>query len=145
MLHHVEDCLLTLYVLVEACSYGLDNPEDLLMSDWNGTILGPPHVSLPDSPSTRQPHWDSFYRLGLHADVIIIECPRKPNLLSQDALRRQLPRYTAHNPVCQHGESALRQPTQRSCGPVATALLGQLETREHHGDHPHRTSKVHGQ
>ncbi|KAL7621841.1 hypothetical protein AAE478_007341 [Parahypoxylon ruwenzoriense] len=27
----------------EACSYGLDNPEDLLMSDWNGTILGPPH------------------------------------------------------------------------------------------------------
>ncbi|KAJ2967278.1 hypothetical protein NUW58_g10493 [Xylaria curta] len=29
----------------EACSYGLDNPEDLLMSDWNGTILGPPHVS----------------------------------------------------------------------------------------------------
>ena len=32
-------------IRVEACSYGLDNPEDLLMSDWNGTILGPPHVS----------------------------------------------------------------------------------------------------
>jgi hypothetical protein len=28
----------------EACSYGLDNGDDLLMSDWNGTILGPPHV-----------------------------------------------------------------------------------------------------
>lgn len=28
----------------EACSYGLDDPEDLLMSNWNGTILGPPHV-----------------------------------------------------------------------------------------------------
>ncbi|KAF2632245.1 UBC-like protein [Macroventuria anomochaeta] len=27
----------------EACSYGLDNGDDLLMSDWNGTILGPPH------------------------------------------------------------------------------------------------------
>lgn len=27
----------------EACSYGLDDPEDLLMSNWNGTILGPPH------------------------------------------------------------------------------------------------------
>lgn len=28
----------------EACSYGLENGDDLLMSDWNGTILGPPHV-----------------------------------------------------------------------------------------------------
>ena len=30
----------------EACSYGLEDPEDLLMSSWNGTILGPPHVSV---------------------------------------------------------------------------------------------------
>lgn len=55
----------------EACSYGLEDGEDLLMSNWNGTILGPPHVSAPattlcsllgdfgqgthapDSPSTR--------------------------------------------------------------------------------------------
>ena len=28
----------------EACSYGLEDSEDLLMSNWNGTILGPPHV-----------------------------------------------------------------------------------------------------
>lgn len=28
----------------EACSYGLEDAEDLLMSNWNGTILGPPHV-----------------------------------------------------------------------------------------------------
>ncbi|KAJ6437831.1 LOW QUALITY PROTEIN: ubiquitin-conjugating enzyme variant MMS2 [Purpureocillium lavendulum] len=27
----------------EACSYGLEDSEDLLMSNWNGTILGPPH------------------------------------------------------------------------------------------------------
>lgn len=25
------------------CSYGLSNPEDHDMSNWNGTILGPPH------------------------------------------------------------------------------------------------------
>jgi ubiquitin-conjugating enzyme E2 variant len=31
----------------EACSYGLEDPEDLLMSKWNGTILGPPHVRAP--------------------------------------------------------------------------------------------------
>ncbi len=28
----------------EACSYGLEDSDDLLMSNWNGTILGPPHV-----------------------------------------------------------------------------------------------------
>lgn len=31
----------------EACSYGLVDGDDLLMSNWNGTILGPPHVRLP--------------------------------------------------------------------------------------------------
>lgn len=30
----------------EACSYGLEDSEDLLMSNWNGTILGPPHVRV---------------------------------------------------------------------------------------------------
>ena len=30
----------------EACSYGLEDGEDLLMSNWNGTILGPPHVRM---------------------------------------------------------------------------------------------------
>jgi ubiquitin-conjugating enzyme E2 variant len=28
----------------------LDEGDDLLMTNWNGTILGPPHVSLPTSP-----------------------------------------------------------------------------------------------
>jgi hypothetical protein len=28
----------------EACSYGLADGEDMMMSNWNGTILGPPHV-----------------------------------------------------------------------------------------------------
>lgn len=28
----------------EACSYGLADGDDLMMSNWNGTILGPPHV-----------------------------------------------------------------------------------------------------
>lgn len=29
---------------IEACSYGLEEGDDMLMSNWNGTILGPPHV-----------------------------------------------------------------------------------------------------
>lgn len=27
------------------CSYGLKDGDDMLMSNWNGTILGPGHVS----------------------------------------------------------------------------------------------------
>ena len=34
-------------VFPEACSYGLSDGDDLLMSNWNGTILGPPHVRPP--------------------------------------------------------------------------------------------------
>jgi ubiquitin-conjugating enzyme E2 variant len=29
---------------LEACSYGLAEGDDMLMANWNGTILGPPHV-----------------------------------------------------------------------------------------------------
>jgi ubiquitin-conjugating enzyme E2 variant len=28
------------------CSYGLADSEDIFMTNWNGTILGPPHVNL---------------------------------------------------------------------------------------------------
>lgn len=34
----------TALTMTEACSYGLADGDDLLMSNWNGTILGPPHV-----------------------------------------------------------------------------------------------------
>ena len=28
-----------------SCSYGLEDGDDILMSNWNGTIIGPGHVS----------------------------------------------------------------------------------------------------
>ncbi|KAL8894192.1 MAG: hypothetical protein Q9192_004536 [Flavoplaca navasiana] len=40
----------------EACSYGLSDGDDLLMSNWNGTILGPPHSA----------HENRIYSLNIH-------------------------------------------------------------------------------
>ena len=46
-----------------SCSYGLADGDDIMMTEWNGTILGPPHV-LPNSLH--------FYILVL--TLIAIEC-----------------------------------------------------------------------
>ncbi|KAF2461056.1 ubiquitin-conjugating enzyme/RWD-like protein [Lineolata rhizophorae] len=40
----------------EACSLGLENGDDTLMSDWNGTILGPPHSA----------HENRIYSVKIH-------------------------------------------------------------------------------
>jgi hypothetical protein len=31
-----------------SCSYGLEDGDDIMMSNWNGTIIGPGHVRLFD-------------------------------------------------------------------------------------------------
>ncbi|KAK3056299.1 E2 ubiquitin-conjugating protein mms2 [Extremus antarcticus] len=49
----------------EACSYGLDEGDDLLMTNWNGTILGPPHSV----------HENRIYSLKIHCGS---EYPDKP-------------------------------------------------------------------
>jgi hypothetical protein len=33
-----------------SCSYGLEDGDDILMSNWNGTIIGPGHVSAQCTP-----------------------------------------------------------------------------------------------
>jgi hypothetical protein len=39
-----------------SCSYGLEDSDDILMSNWNGTIIGPGHVrTLTTSYSSPQP------------------------------------------------------------------------------------------
>ncbi|CAG8595706.1 4671_t:CDS:2, partial [Gigaspora rosea] len=40
------------------CSYGLSNGDDIYMSDWNGTIIGPGHTV----------HENRIYSLKLHCD-----------------------------------------------------------------------------
>jgi len=49
----------------EACSYGLVDGDDLLMSNWNGTILGPPHSV----------HENRIYSLNMHCGP---DYPDKP-------------------------------------------------------------------
>ncbi|CAJ2505722.1 Uu.00g131160.m01.CDS01 [Anthostomella pinea] len=57
----------------EACSYGLDNPEDLLMSDWNGTILGPPHSV----------HENRIYSVRMHCGPQYPDTPPTIHFVSQ--------------------------------------------------------------
>ncbi|KAI3324318.1 UBC-like protein [Xylariaceae sp. AK1471] len=57
----------------EACSYGLDNPEDLLMSDWNGTILGPPHSV----------HENRIYSVKMHCGPQYPDTPPTIKFISQ--------------------------------------------------------------
>ncbi|GMM45695.1 E2 ubiquitin-conjugating protein [Pichia kluyveri] len=40
----------------DSCSYGLSNPDDITMSNWNATILGPPNSN----------HENRIYSLKIH-------------------------------------------------------------------------------
>ncbi|TVY60724.1 Ubiquitin-conjugating enzyme spm2, partial [Lachnellula suecica] len=53
----------------EACSYGLTEGDDLLMSNWNGTILGPPHSA----------HENRIYSLKMHCGD---QYPDKPPIIT---------------------------------------------------------------
>ncbi|RMZ79112.1 hypothetical protein DV738_g3454, partial [Chaetothyriales sp. CBS 135597] len=52
----------------EACSYGLADGDDITMTNWNGTILGPPHSS----------HENRIYSVNIHCGD---EYPDKPPTL----------------------------------------------------------------
>ncbi|KAI9136714.1 UBC-like protein [Paraphysoderma sedebokerense] len=54
-------------------SYGLANPEDILMSDWNGTILGPGHTV----------HENRIYSLKLHCDENYPDSAPKVSFISK--------------------------------------------------------------
>ncbi|KAJ3042143.1 E2 ubiquitin-conjugating protein mms2 [Rhizophlyctis rosea] len=56
-------------------SYGLNDGDDLLMSNWNGTIIGPGHVSVVET--LRRWCWDSKGEnsLGTVVDCGIGELP----------------------------------------------------------------------
>jgi ubiquitin-conjugating enzyme E2 variant len=66
----------------EACSYGLDEGDDLLMTNWNGTILGPPHVCFHKLTSRPyQPDTNNAYRASTRtastpsASTVVLSTP----------------------------------------------------------------------
>ncbi|KAJ9651870.1 E2 ubiquitin-conjugating protein mms2 [Neophaeococcomyces mojaviensis] len=78
-----EDVLQNLTMRQEACSYGLADGDDLMMSNWNGTILGPPHSV----------HENRIYSVNIHCDS---DYPDKPPVL-QFVSKVNLPCVDARN------------------------------------------------
>ncbi|OAQ96380.1 hypothetical protein LLEC1_01864 [Akanthomyces lecanii] len=75
----------------EACSYGLEDSDDLLMSNWNGTILGPPHRCdrrrRPEGSSLltafESVHENRIYSLKMHCGDTYPDVPPKIQFVSQ--------------------------------------------------------------
>lgn len=117
------------------------------MSDWNGTILGPPHVRLvlaiPSIPLT---------------DFTCAERARESHLQRQDPLRPKLSRRTPRDFLHIQDQSAMRKCAEWKGTrhdqqllvhlltvigrPYQAALLSPVEERFHHGDHTHRAQEV---
>ncbi|KAJ5729989.1 UBC-like protein [Penicillium malachiteum] len=58
---------------IEACSYGLADGEDMMMSNWNGTILGPPHSV----------HENRIYSVNIHCGPDYPDNPPTIQFVSQ--------------------------------------------------------------
>lgn len=91
-----------------SCSYGLMDSDDMMMSDWNGTIVGPGHVCASEYIAYWSIHLlDSsilmLYHLssrGLFGSFLTFtDRPWEPHLQSQDPLWWRLPRKAAHRSV----------------------------------------------
>jgi ubiquitin-conjugating enzyme E2 variant len=56
-----------------SCSYGLDNSDDIMMSHWNGTIIGPGHTV----------HENRIYSLRIYCGESYPDKPPTVNFLSR--------------------------------------------------------------
>ncbi|WLF79272.1 E2 ubiquitin-conjugating protein mms2 [Lodderomyces elongisporus] len=57
----------------ESISYGLTNQDDITMTNWNGTIIGPPHSN----------HENRIYSLSITCDAQYPEKPPKVKFVSK--------------------------------------------------------------
>ncbi|EJU03501.1 UBC-like protein [Dacryopinax primogenitus] len=56
-----------------SCSYGLEDGDDITMSNWNGTIIGPGHTV----------HENRIYSLKIHCDDSYPDSPPRISFLSR--------------------------------------------------------------
>ncbi|KAF8141888.1 ubiquitin-conjugating enzyme/RWD-like protein [Boletus edulis] len=56
-----------------SCSYGLEDGDDIMMSNWNGTIIGPGHTV----------HENRIYSLKIHCDQSYPDKPPTVQFLSR--------------------------------------------------------------
>jgi hypothetical protein len=78
------------------------------MTNWNGTILGPPHVRNIHTYDERSP-------LPLFSSLTtgdMTERPREPHLLAQNPLRPPIPRLPSRRDFHQQSQPPLRQREQ---------------------------------
>ena len=79
-----------------SCSYGLEDGDDIMMSHWNGTIIGPGHASPsihpPIEPSLNHP----------------TDRPRESNIQSQDHLWHKLSGRAPNRAIHLQGQPAVR-------------------------------------
>jgi len=71
------------------------------MTNWNGTILGPPHVRLAPTIRLDPP------------SNLATERPREPHLQLENPLRKQLPRQSSRRHIRLQDQSPLRRLQER--------------------------------
>lgn len=95
------------------CSYGLESDDDISMTHWRGTILGPPHVrKLPTTyPVGKRKGQDRLCEEndeGIDANRRAIGPPRESYIRAQNRMWRRLPQETPSDPFLQPSQSPRR-------------------------------------
>ena len=90
------------------------------MKSWNGTIIGPGHVSLHQLTISRSSRADwteltsrPSFPSARYATPFT-DCVREPNLLSSHCLRTRLPEQAADGPVRVQDRASRSVPVERS-------------------------------
>lgn len=99
-----------------SCSYGLEDGDDILMSNWTGTIIGPGHVRI----------LFSKYRVDLTGDEFI-DCARESHLQSQDHLWRRISRQATDRSLPFTSKPALCEPDEWSRESERSGCSARLE------------------
>ncbi|MCJ1336103.1 E2 ubiquitin-conjugating protein mms2 [Bachmanniomyces sp. S44760] len=116
----------------EACSYGLVDGDDLLMSNWNGTILGPPHSA----------HENRIYSLNIHCGDKYPDVPPTVQFVS----KINLPCVDQRTGKVWHYQAStwVTLTVILLGGSFKATLPNAVEERIHDGDNFDRVEKIHG-